>query len=242
MITATIDIGNTRSKLGIFSHDDMVWYGLMPEHPAPFLQEWGVKAVMLSRVGQASWVEALRGLFPLYELSPSTPLPFHNTYSTPQTLGMDRAAAVAGAQALFPAQACLVVDMGTCITYDFITAGGAYIGGSISPGLQMRAKAMHAFTAKLPEITDWQGEIPLVGDSTFACLRSGAVHGVRLELEGLRQEYGARFGIFNTLLCGGDATFFERIAKPPIFARQEVVSIGLYAILKPLIAEGLPQK
>lgn len=242
---ATIDFGNTRGKVVVFDYQgEMRDHTILPENGnglLEYMRKWEVEQAIVSSVVPAKLAavkEMLPADFPLYRLSHKTPLPIENAYKTPHTLGMDRLAAIVGAWSLFPEKASLVVDMGTCITYDFITDQGVYLGGAISPGLNMRGKAMHAFTAALPEPNTYD-HAPLIGQSTEECLRSGAVNGVVFELEGYRQACQLRFEIFNTVLCGGDAQFFETKLKAPIFVCQELVSIGLYTILNHLVAQGV---
>jgi type III pantothenate kinase len=158
------------------------------------------------------------------------PLPVVNLYATPLTLGVDRLAGVCGAQQIFPLQHCLVIDAGTCITYDFLDKEGKYYGGGISPGLKMRFQAVHTFTAKLPLVTP-KGHVPLIGNSTESCIQSGVVNGVLAELDGIIDQYGKKFEGLRVILCGGDAMFFENQLKASIFASPELVLIGLNSIL-----------
>jgi type III pantothenate kinase len=160
------------------------------------------------------------------------PIPITNYYLTPQTLGKDRLAAVCGAFHLFPESACLVIDMGTCITYDFIDAQKNYLGGSISPGLHMRFKALHTFTARLPLLEPDPDEIVLTGTSTKQAIQSGVVIGMTCEIEGIIQEYRKKFGEMHVIFCGGDASFFENKIKESIFVIPELVLIGLNRILE----------
>jgi type III pantothenate kinase len=157
-------------------------------------------------------------------------LPIQNHYQTPDTLGMDRLAGACGAHALFPTQNCLVIDAGTCVTFDFVDGSGVYYGGGISPGLHMRFKAMHTFTAKLPLISPKAG-VPLIGASTEASMQSGVVNGMIAEMEGIIARYAGKYAELRVILCGGDAGFFENQLKASIFASPELVLIGLNSIL-----------
>jgi type III pantothenate kinase len=159
-------------------------------------------------------------------------VPFFIDYGTPQTLGMDRVAAVAGALYHFPGQASLVIDMGTCVTYDFINKEGHYLGGAISPGLKMRLRAMHDYTQKLPlaELSDAPEEF--IGSSTVACLQSGAYFGLLGEINDTVERYEGRFGTLNVLLCGGDTPLFDKHTKKSIFAAPDLVLFGLHKILQ----------
>ena len=245
---ATIDFGNTRGKIVLFDNSGEIRHREVltgdSEQLSIVCEKWAVKRAIASTVvpERIDWLrEHTPEAVELHILSHQTPLPIKNGYSTPETLGMDRLAAVVGAWTLFPQQASLVVDLGTCTTYDLITPEGEYLGGAISPGMEMRGRAMNAFTAALPLASPYE-EAPLVGGSTKGCLRSGVVHGLCFEIEGFRQAYRPRFEIFNTVLCGGNAQFFETKLKPPIFVSQELVSIGLNAILEHLYSISQPKK
>ncbi len=189
--------------------------------------------VILSTVAAGSASEAVQQWaqrFNYLELHTHTRLPIQNRYRTPGTLGKDRIAAVTGAYALKPSQDCLVVDAGTCITFDYLSRDGAYIGGNIAPGLRMRLRAMHEFTARLPhpglqETEDW------VGASTEEALRNGAQFGAAMELDGYIREGEARFGPLQVFLTGGDADFLAKKVKRKIFVNHHLVLFGLNQIL-----------
>ena len=147
-----------------------------------------------------------------------------------ETLGVDRIAAVCGAFALFPEKNCLVIDAGSCITYDVLDQKGNYCGGSISPGLEMRLKAMHTFTARLPLVKVNQ-QVNLIGNSTESCLQSGALYGVLAEIEGIVEKYNQNYAELRVIMCGGDASLFENQLKPTIFVAPDLVLKGLNRIL-----------
>lgn len=190
--------------------------------------------IILSNVADAvrpEVQEPLQHHFRFFELHPTTPIPISNQYETPETLGKDRLAAVVGAYALFPGQHCLIVDAGTCITYDWLTKAGAYLGGNIAPGLSMRLQAMHRFTARLPEVGSRE-EADLIGRSTETAMRNGAQEGIRHEIEGYRQWSVAHLGAIRVLLTGGDAVFLANKLKSEIFVNQHLVLLGLNKILE----------
>jgi type III pantothenate kinase len=164
-------------------------------------------------------------------LSHETPLPFKSLYHTPETLGLDRMAAVAGSNILHPKQNCLVVDIGTCITFDLIDESGTYHGGGISPGIEMRLKAMHKFTSKLPIIT-FNGSTELIGKTTKQCMLSGVANGTIAEIEGILYRYKQFFEDLTIIFCGGGSKFFETKIKEHIFAVPNLVLIGLNRILR----------
>lgn len=177
-------------------------------------------------------INGLRELFPLLEMAPHVKLPFINTYSTPLTLGKDRLAAVAGAQALFPATDCLVIDGGTCLKYEVLTADGRYLGGNISPGLRMRTKAMHHFTARLPEVDLDLPENP-IGSSTQTALQNGAFMGAILEVKGFVQQIEQHLKQpLQVIYTGGDAPFLNKyLSFKNQVVEENLTLIGLNEIL-----------
>ncbi len=229
-----IDSGNSAAKVGIFDHLSLMEKYTFPtlEELHHFMEDVGYEDLMISSVKSdagliASWALKAKNKF---ILSKELPLPVRNLYSTPETLGMDRLAAVCGAHQLFPSSHCLVIDAGTCITYDFIDRSGNYYGGSISPGLKMRFQAVHTFTAKLPLVSAKVG-VKLIGDSTESSIQSGVVNGLLAEIDGITGQYIKKYPGLNVILCGGDAGFFENQMKASIFASPELVLIGLNSIL-----------
>jgi len=164
------------------------------------------------------------------QLTSTLGFPITISYDTPQTLGVDRIAAACGAFELFPNSDCLVIDMGTCITYDFLSARGVYEGGAIAPGVKMRFKAMNHFTARLP-LVDPVADAPLTGKSTVTSMQSGVINGILEEIKGFISRYQSRCPDLKTVVCGGDLVFFENSIKPSIFAAPDLVLIGLNRIL-----------
>ena len=213
MPALVLDIGNTRSKLGLFQNNTLVeqanWSAWTLQELTDYGNLCGVENVIVSSVAEpaALLLEALQDQFRVLELTHQTPLPFRNDYRTPQTLGKDRLAAVAGAQAAFPGQNCLVVDCGTCIKYDLLLADGTYPGGNIAPGAGMRIKAMHHFTARLPEVTMTM-PVDMTGYSTETALQNGALRGAVLEIEGFARLFRRQTNPLQVILTGGDADFF----------------------------------
>jgi len=209
-----LDIGNTRRKIGLFNESRLLECKIVtdwtPAELLAYCNQVGVQRIMLSSVIKPD--EALSTVltqsFDLLELTHETRLPFENQYTTPLTLGKDRLAAVAGAQALMPRQHTLVIDCGTCIKYDLLTATGVYLGGNIAPGIQMRARAMHEFTARLPEV---ELEMPhdFIGISTETALQNGAFRGATLEVIGFAGLFQDQFSPLNVILTGGDSAFLK---------------------------------
>lgn len=165
------------------------------------------------------------------------PLPIVNRYATPETLGIDRIVAVIGAQTMAAGSAVLVIDAGTAITYDFATADGIYLGGGIAPGVNMRLKSLHTFTARLPLVEPLEN-VPLVGDTTENAIRSGVINGMREEIFGMINRYHATFGDpFTVFITGGDLHLFENHLKNLNFADTFLTLKGINHILtfkKPL--------
>ena len=234
----TIDIGNTRTKIAVFQGDELLHQAVWDELTVDALKELAynqkVEKIILSSVSKQSEevMAFLKGHFAFLELMTDTPLPIRIRYKTPTTLGKDRVAAAVGAFHLFSGENCLVIDAGTCITLDLVSAEGEFLGGNISPGIEMRLKAMHHFTARLPLVAR-MGELPdELGDSTENAIRNGGELGALLEVEGFIHRCEKKYRPLRVVLTGGDADFFVKHAKTKIFAHQNLVLIGLNQILQ----------
>lgn len=166
------------------------------------------------------------------------PTPLKLSYATPETLGPDRIAASLAAWQLSGGGSVLTVVAGTCITYNIVEANGAFVGGAISPGLNMRLKAMHEFTGKLP-LVRMKGDFPLTANTTETSLRSGALNGAVREVSGMIASYGALYPSMKTVISGGDGAFLAEALKNGIFARPELVAEGLNTILNYNVANRL---
>ncbi|MGH1336252.1 MAG: type III pantothenate kinase [Aureispira sp.] len=234
-----LDIGNTQLKLGYYKEEGALQeLVIVPTWQAANLErrltDWNIKRAIISSV-QAEDEELLAylkaRLEEVYILSTTLPLPIVIDYATPRTLGNDRLAVAVAAAALYPQQAALIVDAGTCITYDFVTAEGRYLGGSILPGVAMRFQAMHEFTAKLP-LVERANLTTFIGDSTKTSLQTGVLYGVLHELEGFAAQYRQQFGSIIVLVTGGSLPHFESQLKSKIFAAPNLVLDGLNAILR----------
>ena len=209
-----IDIGNTRRKTGLFNGTGLLETQVITDWSLDYLigycNQAGVRNIIVSSVAAPDYIlnKALAQYFDTLELTHETPLPFKSKYTTPQTLGKDRLAAVAGAQALLPRQHSLVVDCGTCIKYELLTQTGEYLGGNIAPGAIMRTKAMQHFTARLPEV-NLQVPASIIGISTETALQNGAFMGAALEIGGFVALFQKMLHPLNVILTGGDAAFFQ---------------------------------
>lgn len=231
-----LDIGNTRIKSGYFENDRLVevqfWNNTEFAAIEAYATNQNVEKIIFCSVagGLQEKLEQLSTLFHVIELTHMTPVSVLNQYKTPETLGKDRLAAVLGAQVLYPKDNCLVIDAGTCITYDYLSKEGVYSGGNISPGLNMRLKAMHLLTGKLPELA-FEETKDLIGTNTKDAMLNGALLGTIFEMEGYYAQAGQLFGKVNVILTGGDAIFFAKKIKKQIFVHPNLVLTGLNSIL-----------
>lgn len=166
---------------------------------------------------------------PTFVITHLTPFPFEIDYKTPETLGIDRIAGVAGAWNKYKDQNILIIDAGTCITYDFISYKGEYKGGGISPGIDIKLKALHKFTANLPDIA-FDPNIELVGDTTRSSILSGVINGTIAEIDGIIKRYQENYENLTIIMSGGYSFFFESKLKHSIFALPNLVLWGLYSI------------
>jgi type III pantothenate kinase len=165
------------------------------------------------------------------ELDENTPLPFENCYKSKETLGKDRIAAVAGALQVYPNQNVLVIDAGTAITYDLLTDKKQYLGGNISPGIQIRFKALNQFTGRLPLVEQDVFE-KLYGSTTIEAIRAGVQHGVAFEVDKAIDTFKEFYNNLKVIITGGDANFFDKKLKNSFFVHFNLVAIGLNRILQ----------
>lgn len=234
-----IDIGNTLAKYALFKEGKLIQAFSIKNTELLQLQEYAgknteIKSVLLSSVVNNRTTEELinflRKQFYFMELSATTFLPLENLYETPNTLGMDRLADAVGANHLFKNRNILVIDAGTCIKYDFINERNQYLGGGISPGLEMRFKALNTFTDKLPLVSPKEFD-KLIGKNTDESILSGVQNGAIAEVKGIINEYETRFPELKTILTGGGMSFFDKHLKNSIFADPFLLLRGLNVIL-----------
>jgi type III pantothenate kinase len=232
----TIDFGNTLVKAAVFEFGDLIHLeshsDLTLKKLQLLLKKFPLSAAIVSSVvNNSDQVEMfLKKNYHFVRLNPATNLPIKNYYETPGTLGMDRLAGIAGANFIMPGKNVLVISAGTCITYDVVTADAEYFGGNITPGLEMRLKALNTFTDRLPLVKK-QFSNELFGTSTSSAILTGVVHGTYLELSGFMTEYKLKYPGLKVLLTGGDAPIFESMLKKKIFAVPNLVLYGLNKIL-----------
>lgn len=239
MINLVIDIGNSRTKIALFNQDDLMFSVpldhfttnhiqlLKDEHPQ-------LKKVILSTVKPENpeLNQFLANNFEQFlELDHQTALPIRNLYETPETLGKDRLAAAIGANELFPNQNILVIDAGTAITYDLVSAENEFLGGNISPGLEMRFKALNHFTGKLPLVKSTD-DFQKIGKNTNDAILAGVQNGLLYEVEQNIEFFGQQFQNLQVVMTGGDARFFDTKLKYPTFVHVNLTLIGLNRILE----------
>ena len=164
------------------------------------------------------------------QFNAQTPVPIRNNYRTPQTLGSDRLAAAIGAWSQHPAHPLLIIDAGSCITFDFVSADGAYEGGNIAPGLHARLRAIDDYFPRLP-LVEAEGETPELGYDTETAIRSGIIEGMKHEIEGYIHHFKAKYPQLLVFLTGGDELNFVETIKSGIFADQFLVPRGLNHVL-----------
>lgn len=234
-----LDIGNTNVKAAIFNEKKWLrQYDFKLEnfknHLAQIEKEYPeISRTMLSNVGGLGTDDLgyLKDTYQVYQLGAKSKMPFKNEYTTPETLGADRLALAAAAYFAYPNKNVLVIDSGTCITYDFLSENGSYLGGAISPGMEIRYKAMHQFTANLP-LLEANGTIDLIGNSTHDSMHSGVLYGMVGEIDWMINQYRARFQHLTVILTGGTAHFFAEKLKNTIFANSKFLVEGLNYLLE----------
>lgn len=232
-VNLILDIGNTRTKIATIKNRSIVDFSFLDSSEElikdRLVDYKDIDKAIVSNVNSDFKYPDLN--FPLLELNHRTPIPFKLDYKTPTTLGLDRIALVASAVNQYPNTNCLVIDAGTCITYDFVNASGMYKGGGISPGLSMRLKSLAHYTSRLPKVS-YQKDFMLIGDSTESSILSGAVGGFKREIEATIGEYKKRYPSLITIITGGDIKVFDYLAKNSIFAAPDFLLLGLNHILE----------
>lgn len=233
--TICFDFGNTRFKAAIFKEKELVETFVLPDANLSsiekLIQDKKPSRTILSSVmhHDKAIENFLAANTAFHLLGPNTKINFTTPVGKPDTIGADRLALCAAAVDLYPQQHNLVIALGTCITYNFISNRHEFLGGSISPGMQMRFKAMHEQTALLP-LVQASNDFGLVGYDTKTNILSGVILGIAAEIDGIITAYEAKYSNFNVLLTGGDLSFFVRHLKKRIFADQNLIFKGLYAI------------
>lgn len=238
-VNLVIDVGNTHIKVALFKGDKLV---LKEVCDAVFckdvLQELKqqhvtLKHAIISAVGKLnqelfSWIKTN---FKTVVLDSKTTIPFKNNYTTPKTLGVDRIALVSAAAIQFPNKNCLIIDTGSCITYDFIDSKKQYLGGAISPGVNMRYRSLNTFTENLP-LLEKRNYKKIIGTTTEEAIHIGVVHGILNEIAGFISRYNRKYKDLTIILTGGDADFLLDSLNFNIFANSNFLLEGLNHILE----------
>jgi type III pantothenate kinase len=235
MTTICLDFGNTRLKIAVFENDQLKEVMVLREdeenHLRQIIEQYQpARSILSSVINHSINIETLlETKTQFHKLNNTSKLPFTIPVRKPETMGADRLAIAAASVYLFPNQNNLAIGLGSCITYNFINQFHELLGGSISPGMEMRFKSMHQFTAKLPLVNaEWN--VPLIGYDTKTNLQAGVVLGMAKEIDGIIDLYTEKFGNFNVLLTGGDIGIFQPHLKNKIFADPDLIFKGLYAI------------
>jgi type III pantothenate kinase len=233
--TLCFDFGNTRLKCAVFNNDEIKDVITLADDSDETIKNListykPNKSILSSVINHNIEIEnILSAKTKFHKLTHQSKLSFTAPVGKPETIGADRLALIAAAVYFYPDKHNLIIGLGSCITYNFVNKFHEFLGGSISPGLEMRFKAMHEFTAKLPLIKA-DSNFPLVGYDTKTNLLSGVILGMRKEIDGTIEEYALRYSNFNVHLTGGDMGFFVPHLKNKIFASPHLIYKGLYAI------------
>lgn len=235
-----IDIGNTLAKLAVIDDGQVVDFQKTEQIDCAFIEkileenpEVDAAIIVSTRERGTDWEQMLEKRMKRFvRFEADTPVPIENGYGTPETLGLDRLAAAVAANALYPSSNVLIVDFGTAITIDFVSAEGKFLGGNISPGAATRFKALHHFTKRLPLCSlDASSVLPL-GNSTLTAIESGVVNGIVYEIEGYIRDLQQQYSNLRIIFTGGESDFFAKRLKNTIFATYDLVVYGLNRILE----------
>lgn len=222
-----IDVGNTQIKLAVFEHHTLIhkeiiayndWLIAVKNNLKKFKKIENIVVASVGKLNTEDFLE-LNSNVKIYFITKESKFPFQNLYATPNTLGIDRMVLAAGSVLQFPNKKRLVIDAGTCITYDFIDENDNYLGGAISPGIRLRYESLHNYTAKLPLLTK-ENPDDIIGNSTNQSIHSGVVNGVAMEIDGFINNSFGENDNFIIILTGGDAEFLADRLKNTIFANS----------------------
>lgn len=228
-----IDLGNTTAKIGVFQQGVLLEKQIsIPFESLPDkVNSLSPNHVIVSTVNQNVNELDDKIKTPVMVLDHLTSIPIINKYASPTTLGRDRLAAAVGAYALSSQTNTLTIDIGTCITYDFINDKNEYLGGGISPGIDLKFKALHDFTAHLPLIEHHEVD-SLIGDTTKKAILSGVINGTIAEIEEIIRMYKDKFSHLRIIICGGGASALHPKLKTETKLAPDLVLIGLNRILE----------
>lgn len=233
-----IDRGNTQTKVSVANQGEFIEMQSFGDETLKggmgyFLSQYAIERAILCdvRTGYSDSELAAMINIPTLQMAHTLNFPFVNSYTTPESLGHDRLANLAGACAFSKKTNKLVIDCGTCITYSLLSHG-SFLGGTISPGVQMRYKALHHFTGQLPLLQSLREEPALVGNSTQGSIHSGVEYAIIVEVDAMIASYRAQYNGLQVLLTGGDHSFFENGLKSSIFAVPQLTQLGLHETLR----------
>ncbi len=243
-----IDIGNTFAKTAVTDRGEIVSKNVAQELNCPAIRDLlraypDIDRAILSttRHPNETTEDYLRQQVAQFmRFEPGTPVPLANLYATPQTLGADRLAAAVGAWEVAPGRELLIIDLGSAITIDRVSAAGEYLGGNISPGMAMRFEALHRLTDRLPLCVAPSEAAVLTGNTTRQAIESGVVLGIIHEIEGYIARLGEKNSALTVFFTGRDANFFADKVKKPIFVSNDLVIKGLNRILEYNAPSNIP--
>jgi type III pantothenate kinase len=234
-ITLCLDFGNTRLKWAVFSEGKLSHSGQFGESLMEELENcldiyMPDRSILSSVINHTdALVELLSRKTLFHKLDHLSRVPVTTPVGKPETIGADRLALVVAASHYFPEKNNLVIGLGSAITYNYINRFHQFIGGSISPGMEMRFRSLQAFTAKLPLVKPhWN--FPLAGYDTKTNIQSGVIFGIAKEIDGVIEAYEERYENLNVLMTGGDARYFKSFLKKTITEDPELIFKGLYVI------------
>lgn len=230
-----LDAGNSRLKLGHFTEEGLSAVFVFEAEMDLFHHLENLPSIgkmIYANVGRWDLIPLLSQYSQVQELAVSTALPYDMAYTSPETLGHDRRALAAAAHKEYPQQDVLVIDAGTCLTFDLMEGPGRYCGGAISPGMRMRYQALEQFTAGLPALEVPRQTPSLLGENTAAAIHSGVWYGLAGEIDGQIERYREVYPELVTVITGGDAPNLVQLTKNDIFARPNFLLSGLYHILE----------
>ena len=232
-----LDVGNSLLKIALFEKSELIQKFKFSENYKrnieDIISKYKVTHSIISNVGRIddSIINILKESTNLLLVSNQLKIPFKNLYKSKNTLGQDRLALVSAAAFNFPNENVLIVDVGSCITYDFKNNNNEYLGGGISPGISMRFKSLNTFTSNLPLI-DFDSIHQLIGNNTNNSINSGVINGTISEINGIIQQYCEEFENIRIILTGGDSNFLLKRIKNSIFADQNFLLVGLNKLLE----------
>ena len=236
-VNLCIDIGNSRVKMALFEKDAISQFVVFEGFRETDILQWignivferGIYSSVLKSIPE--WLLSISNKENVIKLEAGLKIPLKINYKTPETLGSDRIAAMVGAIALYPNSNLLIVNAGTCVTYDLVNKLYEFIGGNIAPGLDMRWKAMHEFTSSLPRVKEIDPNADLLGIDTLTALQNGGLQGIIFEIEGYFNNLINNYSNLICIITGGSAPFLVNHLKIGNFAEPYLVLKGLNSIL-----------